>query len=181
MYRLLIIFALAATTMAQDDFDNREPKPVTVIPFSLHDEIAVLGAINRSENQELLKALGLRPDSKYWVGQLRMVWNQRISLKDADYVLCLFDPDGRAEPGNNPRILILLSLDYHIKTWGEFTCEPAFAFGTIINQMRAPNTFFVTVNVSSRNGHLWFEKYRISSDRIEKLGEGPEVTQIKEP
>ncbi|MEO6052979.1 MAG: hypothetical protein ABIP97_03110 [Chthoniobacterales bacterium] len=168
--------------MAQSDFDNRNPKPVTALSFSMYDEVHVLGAINHYGNQDLLKALGLRPDSKYWLGQLRMVWNQRISLKDADYVLCLFDPDGRVEPGHNPRVLVLFSLDYQIKTWGEFTCEPGFAFGTIINQMHTPNTFFVTVNCSHRSGgRLWFEKYRISSNRIEKLGEGPEVTQIKEP
>lgn len=188
--RLAFIYALSScyffiscAALAQDPHDNRIPKPVTAIPFQLRDEVEVLDAITRSEDDGLLKAFGrsASSDPGLW-GPLRLVWNQRISLKDSDYVLCLFDSEGRAQPGDNPWVLALFPLDYKVKTWALFTCEPGFAYGAIVNPLYKPDTYFITVNPSGRNGgQLWFEKYHINPARLEKLGEGLELTKIKEP
>ena len=183
MRSLLIIILFSSAAIAQSDFDNRRPKSVVgvSIPIPLQDEVEILDSIQRSQDQELLKALERPPHSQSFYSPLRLQWNKRISLKDADYILCLFDATGRSEPGDNPRILVLFSLDYQVRTWGAFKCEPRFDYGTIINPIfSSPDTYFVTVNPSGRNGgHLWFEKYRITPTLIEKLGEGPELTQIK--
>lgn len=151
------------------------------MPFVPRDEVEVLDAIENAQDHKLLKALTRPPHSKTWNSPMRLKWNRKIALKDADYVLCLFDATGRSEPGDNPRVLVLFSPDYKVLTWGVFTCEPKFDYGTIINPIfSSPDTYFVTVNPSGRNGgHLWFEKYRITATLIEKLGEGPEITKIK--
>ncbi len=159
-------------------FDNRLSKPVTSFQIPLRDEVELRDVIDHSNDQKLIEAIRVAP-----LGALRLKWNRRIALKDADYILCLFDSPGHIEPGDNPRVLVLFTLDYKIATWGAFTCGPAFDYGAIINPIfSSPNTYFVTVNPSSRSGgHLWFEKYRISPHQIEKLGEGAELTKIPEP
>lgn len=157
---------------ARGEKDNRDAKPVTGFAFSLYDEVNTLKAINAWGDPGLWKALDWPPVPGKASIPMRLKWSQRISLKDADYVLCLFDSEGRVEPGNAPRVLILFTLGYQVKAWGTFTCEPAFGYGTIINPP-GPETFFVTVNPSTRSGgEIWFEKYRISPEKIEKLGEG---------
>lgn len=168
-------------SLGRGEKDNRDPKPVTGFPFLLYDEVDTLKAINAWGDPGLWKALEWPPVPGKASIPMRLKWSQRISLKDADYVLCVFDSEGRAEPGNAPRVLILFTLGYRVKTWGSFTCEPGFEYGTIINPP-GPETFFVTVNPSFRSGgELWFEKYRISPEKIEKLGEGFEhgLTKIK--
>ena len=114
---------------------------------------------------------------------MRLKWNQRVSLKDADYVLCLFDSDGHAFPGDNPRVLVLFTLRYEVTAWGFFTCEPFFGYGFIFSPLVQPNTYFITVNPSGRfGGAPWFEEYQISPQKIEKLGEGPSYpVQRKQP
>lgn len=175
MHYLLKSFALLFLC-ALPEHDNRMPKPVSPVsiadlPFALRDEVDVLQTIAASHNQDLKTALILDAGN---FAAMRLKWNQRVSLKDADYVLCLFDSTGHVFPGNNPRVLILFTLHYEVAAWGSFTCEPYFDYGSILNSLSEPDTYFLTVNPSGRSGGaLWFEKYLISPKKIEKLGEGP--------
>jgi hypothetical protein len=167
----LAVMFVGALSVRANETDNRHPKPVTVIPFALRDEVELLRAVAASGHKDLLTAL----DAAFgkWPS-MRLKWNQRISLKDADYVLCLFDSEGHAFPGDNPRVLILFTLRYEVAAWGAFTCEPFFGFGSILSPLEQPNTYFITVNPSGRfGGALWFEEYLISPLKIEKVGEGP--------
>ena len=91
----------------------------------------------------------------------------------------MFDSVAHSEPGDNPRVLILLTPDYQLKTWGRFTCAPAFAYGCIVSRLEQPNTYFITINPQSRfGGTLLFEKYLISPSGIRKLGKGGEIARI---
>jgi hypothetical protein len=180
LLKFCAVLLLCALSARADEPDNRLPKPVTVVPFALYDEVEVRHAVVASNNQELRKALFL--DSDNYI-PMRLKWNQRVPLKDADYVLCLFDSEGHAFPGNNPRVLVLFTLQYKVAAWGSFTCEPFFGYGSIFSPLVQPNTYFITVNPSSRfGGALWFEEYQISPQKIEKLGEGPSYPiQPKQP
>jgi len=110
---------------------------------------------------------------------LALKWIRRVVLRDADYILCLFDSTVRVEPGKNSRVLLLFTPDYQLKTWGTFTCEPIFASGHLVSPLSQPNTWFITVNASERSGGaLSFEKYLIKPDEIRKLGESHELTKI---
>lgn len=179
-FALIALFTVAFWLPAQAQQDNRiKPglKPGDVIPDDVPEvyptETALREKIANFHVEELTRALNQR--SK------RLMWERRIALRDADYILCLFDSEGRVEPGDNPRVLLLLTTDYQLKTWGRFICEPAFAYGCVINRLQQPNTYFVTINPSGRfGGELFFEKYLIDPGGIRKLGEGYEVTKIPE-
>lgn len=166
----------SANADERDDYRMHKILPAGhVFPFTLRDEVDVLQTIKRSNDEKLIQAIerGGLP--------LRLRWNKRIPLADADYVLCLFDSIDRIYPGNNtnPRVLVLFDLKYKIKTYGLFTHEDAFDYGAIVQRQKPPNTYFVTVNPSWRfGGCLFFEKYLITPDAITKLGEGAELTQI---
>ena len=110
---------------------------------------------------------------------MRLKSQQHIALVDADYILCVYDAEGRSEPGDNPRALVLFTPEYAVKTWGSFTCEPGFVFGAKVSPFWQKKTSFITINQSSRNGgQLYFEKYLIASDQIVKLGEGYDLGKI---
>ena len=110
---------------------------------------------------------------------MELKWQQRVALYDADYILCFFDSTGRAEPGNNPRVLVLFTPRYEVKSWGRFTCEPRFSAGCIINRLQKTDTIFVTINQSSRfGGEISFEKYLIAATGIRKLGWDYELKKI---
>jgi hypothetical protein len=136
----------------------------------LLDESMLLDKIASFQNDELLKALGRNVPGQIY---MRLKWQQRITLQDADYILCRFDSPVRIEPGNNPRALILFNSGYELKTWGRFICEPGFDSGHIINPIGRPETYFETVNVSGRSGgSLSFEKYLITPSEIQRLDRG---------
>lgn len=106
-------------------------------------------------------------------------WQRRIDLRGTDYILCLFDSSMHFMPGENPRVLMLFTPDYQLKTWGRFTCEPSFDHGYVINRHEPQFTCFVTINPAYRfGGALFFEKYLIDPEGIQKLGEGMELTKI---
>jgi hypothetical protein len=180
----LFLFQSAAHSQEAQKGDNRiKPgfKVGDTIPESneLLDESNLFDKIASFQNDDLTKALGRDIPAKSEFRSLRLKWQKRIALRDADYILCLFDSTAHVEPGDNPRVLILFNLGYRLKTWGQFTCAPFFAFGSILNPISKPETYFVTVNPSGRfGGELWFEKYLISADKITKLGGGCEVTKI---
>ncbi len=127
-----------------------------------------------------------KPDLVKALQGTRMVWHGRISLKDADYYLYVFDSTGRIGPGSNPRVLILLDLRRRLKAWAPFEgqSDASFGYASIVQQQDGPKTYLVTVNPSEQLGYLkgalFFEKYAIFPDRIEKLGEGLELTKIKD-
>lgn len=174
---LLLLLLFPCLAIAQNTNDNRLPKSVVGIPIPVPppDEVDIVDAIQRSQNRELLKALAKPPYSHSM--PLRLKWHRRISLKDTDYRLCLFTSDSE----NTSRVLVLLSLDDQVLTWKLFTDEPPFAYGAILYPpLDSPDTYFVTVNTSSRSlgGTLWFSKYLITPTLIQKLGEGPDLSKI---
>ena len=170
--------SLTLLLSANGEEDNRIKHGLKVgdkIPDAVEEvfltELALRSKIASFHNQDLTRAFNAR--------DLMLRWQRRVALKDADYILCLFDSSIRVEPGNNPRVLILLTPDYQLKSWGSFICEPSFASGHIINRLSQQHTYFVTVNSSGRfGGTLSFEKYLISSNGIRKLGEANEITKI---
>lgn len=180
-----ILLCVAFSAFASADEDNRiKPLKLGYAIFSdpapMPDEATLCARISAIKNPDLQKALGMDASgtpSKF----IDLKWQQRIALKDADYILCLFDSEARVQPGDNPRVLVLFTPGYKLKAWAKFTCEPAFAFGTIVNRLNDPRTYFVTVNPATRfGGELYFEKYLIAPGSITKLGEGFEITKIRD-
>jgi hypothetical protein len=177
----LPLIALALLTLlgqADAQLDNRI-KPGLKVGDTIPDDVKEVfltapelrAKIATYHNDELTRSVDAR--------QSDLKWQRRIALRDADYILCLFDSRIRNEPGDNPRVLILFTPDYQLKTWGRFTCEPAFDYGCIVSPLSQPHTYFVTINPSGRfGGTLWFEKYLIDPTGIRKLGEGNEITKI---
>ena len=176
--RLIVLASFLFLLRADAQQDNRI-KPGYKIGDTLSsdpgvpllDEPALRTKIATFHDDELTRALPARFSD--------LKWQRPIALRDADYILCLFDSSVHCMPGDNPRVLILLTPDYQLKTWGRFTCEPAFAYGCIVNRPVQPNTYFVTINPQSRfGGTLLFEKYLISPTGIRKLGESGEIARI---
>lgn len=175
---LLVLLAISSFAFAQaPSHDNRIKPGIKVgdpipdyVPEVYPTEAALREKIVGFHDEKLSQAVG-----KY----MALQWIRRVALVDADYILCFFDSSTRAEPGDNPRVLLLLTLDYQLKTWGFFTCEPGFASGHIVNPLHKPHTWFITVNASSRfGGELSFEKYLIASTGIRKLGWDYELRKI---
>lgn len=176
---LILLTLIVSVLSASSQNYNRLKSAVSSLPLSLLDESRIFDTIASQQNKELTKALGREDLSAAPLHSLRLQWQQRIALKGADYILCLFDSAFHMAPGNNPRVLILFTPDYKLKTWGSFACEPAFAFGSLMNRLSDSDTYFITINPQHRfGGVLWFEKYLITPDRIHKIGEGAEITKI---
>ncbi len=179
MKSTLIVFAsLTLLAHAEAQQDNRtKPRLKAGELIADHDEEVLLTApalrakIASFDNDALTHSVEER--------LTELKWQRRIALRDADYILCLFDSSMHAEPGNNPRVLILFTPDYQLKTWGRFTCEPGFEYGCVVSPLGQPHTYFVTINPSSRHGGtLFFEKYLIEAGGIRKLGQGSEIAKI---
>lgn len=179
MKQLLVALAfLTFLVQADAQQDNRiESDHLGNPPISDRVEEILLTApelrakIASFHNDELTRSV----DAQHY----ELKWQRRLSLRDADYILCLFDSSGHSQPGNNPRVLILFTPNYQLKTWGAFTCEPFFDNGYIISRLERLDTYFVTINPASRfGGTLFFEKYVIATDGIRKLGEGYDLTKI---
>ena len=176
--RFILFAFLSLVVQASAQQDNRIKPGIKVgdaIPDYVEEvllsEAALRAKIASFQNEDLTRSVAA-PFST-------LKWQRRIALRDADYILCLFDSSTHSEPGDNPRALILLTPDYKLKTWGRFTCAPFFAYGSIVSPIHQPNTYFVTINPSGRfGGTLFFEKYLIDASGIRKLGEGYEITKI---
>ena len=177
-FRLILSAFMSLVVQASAQQDNRIKPGIKVgdpIPDHVEEvllsEAALRAKIASFQNEDLTRSIAA-PNSA-------LKWQHHIALRDADYILCLFDSTITVEPGNNPRVLILLTPDYKLKTWGRFTCAPAFAYGSIVSPLGQPNTWFVTINPAGRfGGTLFFEKYLIDASAIRKLGEGYEITKI---
>jgi hypothetical protein len=156
--------------------DNRWPKYVEGTTFAIDppDEVEVLDLIRVAQKPDLSKAMQ----------GLRMEWHGKIALKDDDDYLYLFDSSFRMIPGTTSRVLVLLDMRRHFKTWAKFNAnvEAYFGYGTIVQEQKGTNTYLITVNTSGQhnglNGALFFEKYAIFPNRIEKRGENTELTVI---
>jgi hypothetical protein len=175
---LALLGSLTGRTSASETVDNRLPKSAVGVVFHIAppDEVEVLQLIRDAQKPGLSKAMH----------GLRMEWHGQISLKDADYYLYLFDSVSRINPGTTQRVLVLLDLRRHLKTWAVFDAnlDAFFGYGAIVQQTGGPKTYFITVNSTDWFSHfhnaLFFEKYAIFPDRIEKLGEGLELTALKD-
>jgi hypothetical protein len=170
---LVFLASLALLAPANAQQDNRV-KPLNINTPVFTKEVVLTEPALRAKIAALHNA-GLTHSIKGFT----LSFQQRIALRDADYILCLFDYPLRAF-GEAPRVLVLLTPDYKLKTWGRFTCGPFFGSGFIVNpSQQLNNTYFVTVNPEGRfGGALFFEKYLISPKGIRKLGQGYEVTKI---
>ncbi len=119
--RLIALASLTIFLRADAQEDNRLKGNLKIgdtIPDDVEEvlltEPALRAKIASFQNDDLTRSIDGRA--------FTLRWQQRIGLQDADYILCLFDSSMHAEPGNNPRVLILLTPDYQLKTWGRFTC-----------------------------------------------------------
>jgi hypothetical protein len=173
---VLLVLGLGANAQQRDNRIKPGLKVGDVIPDYVPDKFLTEDALREKvasfRDEGLRRAVAQR-------GGLRLVWQQRVALVDADYFLCMFDSSVRVEPGHNPRVLILFTPDYELKSWAGFDYEPRFAAGCIVNRRQKPHTYFVTVNQSGRDGGtISFEKYLIRVDGITRLGTSNELTKI---
>jgi hypothetical protein len=176
VFIVLLTLGLAANAQQRDNRIKPGLKIGDVIPDPVPDKYLTEEALRE-------KIAGLHDEglNRAVVEQrfMKLVWQQRVALVDADYFLCLFDSSVRVEPGHNPRVLMLFTPEYELKTWAEFTNEPRFSAGCIVSPMLKPHTYFVTVNQNGRfGGAISFEKYLIRADGIRRLGTGYELTKI---
>jgi hypothetical protein len=169
---LLLAVLLGALTTPANAGDNRfknyNAGDTIPDPFVGLSEEGVLAKIALAKDAKLNAAL---------TGQ-KLLWQNQIDLVDVDVILCLFAFNWRSDPGPNHRTLVLFTTDYRLKAWGSFECHPSFEFGTTYSPRKQTDTYFVTVNQGWPAESLWFEKYRIISEKIERLGEGYELTKI---
>jgi len=174
----LIFLSVCAFAFAQEsDHDNRF-KPGLKVGDTIPDYVP---EVYPTQAELLTKIAGFHEEAlTQALGQfMELKWIRRVALRDADYILCLFDSSVRVEPGDNPRVLLLLTPDYQLKTWGRFTNEPSFASGHIVSPLHQTSTWFITVNSASRSGGtLSFEKYLIEPGGIRRLGSSNELTKI---
>jgi hypothetical protein len=182
--RLAIILVLLFGAVLYGD-DNRY-KSMDGIPTLIPppENTAIIDAIYQSQDMQLLSALKRHPEDKHKSIPLSLVWNKPVALSDADYQLAIFDADGFSGFGAVPRVLVLFrqkSKGLEIVTWKEFQSPHGFVFASTIFPLNpAKETHLVTVNsVSKAGGELYFERFNITAQGIEKLGEGANPQMIK--
>ncbi len=146
--RILLLLLVLVPVLAPAQGDNRNKgglKPGDPFPDDqpevVLDEKALGEKIAHCGNADLA-AHALR---KF----MRLKWQHHIALVDADYILCLYDSEVRVNPGNNPRVLILFTPDYVLKTWGAFDCPSEFVFGTTVSPFWQKKTWFISINHST--------------------------------
>lgn len=152
--------------------DNRRPQPVTSFDYvvlPLPDEVQLLRIIENDKGDPALAAAVKG-------GAMRLKWNQQVSLIDKNYNLAVFVPEYELNPGSNPIVLILLSLDNEIKTWKQFDATPMFQSGCIASpSFDRPETYFLTLSTNDFSGQgtgVYLQKYSLSPQGISLAGGG---------
>jgi len=174
---VLILFSLLACGK-----DNRL-KTVTELPLfgSSPSTADLIDSIHLSGETRLLATIGrLKTGQEENPFPYSLVWHSRVALHNGDYLLCIFEPPFRSLPGNTPRVIVLLDHDQKFVTWTENRCEPAFGYASIAQSIQNTETHLITVNPATRfGGELFFERYKIESTGITKLGEGYDPSALK--
>lgn len=168
---IIIGLSLLHQVCAQDHKPSRLPSTLEIaVPAHTGEEI--IDAIYQANDGKLLSSIGRATAVE---GQIvfPLVWQEQVTLENRNYTVCVFDCPFHVVPGNNPRVLVLMDRDKKIVTWNQFTCEPAFRFGSIIRNISDDIPYLITINPSSRfGGELWFERYKIETSKFTKIGEG---------
>jgi hypothetical protein len=142
---------------------------IAVLPLKGEE---IIDAVYQANDAKLLSSIGRATGVERQI-VFPLVWHEQITLDNKHYTVCVFDSPFHLMPGNNPRVLVLMDRDKKIVTWSQFACEPAFRFGSIVQNISDNIPYLVTINPSSRfGGELWFERYKIETSKFTKVGEG---------
>jgi hypothetical protein len=170
---IIIGLSLLHQVDAQDHESSRPPSTmgfaIAVLPLKGEE---IIDAVYQANDAKLLSSIGRATGVERQI-VFPLVWHEQITLDNKHYTVCVFDSPFHLMPGNNPRVLVLMDRDKKIVTWSQFACEPAFRFGSIVQNISDNIPYLVTINPSSRfGGELWFERYKIETSKFTKVGEG---------
>ena len=170
---IIIGLSLLHQIYAQVQEPSRPPSAVDfAIPVPPPTGEEIIDAVYQANDAKLLSAIG-RQAAVDPLLLFPLVWHEQVTLENKNYTVCVFDSPIHAEPGANPRVLVLMNHNNKIVAWNEFTCAAFFKFGSITQKLSDKTPYLITINPSWRfGGELWFERYKIEVSKFTKVGEG---------
>ncbi len=174
--------AIVGNTLSQPDnnrFKAYEAGDPVTIANKVPTSADIVDYIFLGGDPKLLDAIGRGPESLLGF-TFPLVYSRPVALFDGDYIIAIFDSPVTVSPGENPRVIILFEANGNIVSWDTFHRNGTFLAAAIVQSHGDRETHLITMNQTTRfEGELNFERYRLSANKIAKIGEGPDPSSLK--